>query len=224
MVYAGMVFTAMETDYFPRLSAVNQDVKKRNIIINRQIEVSLLLLSPMLVAFMVSLPLLLPLLYSNKFIPVTDMIRITIIAMYFRTIKLPIAYLTLARGNSKAYLFLEATYDVIVIILTVVGFTAFGLVGAGYAITLTCIIDVCIILLFTYYKYRYVISIPVIKYFLIQFPIGIAAMLTMFIDNTAAYWIIGIILICTSTFISLKILQGKTSLWNKLMSKFKSYN
>ena len=147
-----MVFTAMETDYFPRQSAVNQDVKKRNIIINRQIEVSLLLLSPMLVAFMVSLPLLLPLLYSNKFIPVTDMIRITIKAMYFRTIKLPIAYLTLARGNSKAYLFLEATYDVIVIILTVVGFTAFGLVGAGYAITLTCIIDVCIILLITYYK------------------------------------------------------------------------
>lgn len=224
MVYAGMVFTAMETDFFPRLSAVNTDIKKRNIIINRQIEVSLLLLSPMLVTFIISLPILLPLLYSNKFIPIIDMMRITIIAMYFRTIKLPIAYLTLARGDSKAYLFLEASYDTIVIILTIIGFTFYGLVGSGYAITTTCIIDVCIIILFTYYKYKYVISIPVIKSFLIQFPIGIVAMLTMFIDNKIAYWTIGIILIFTSSIISIKILQSKTSLWNKLISKFKSTN
>lgn len=152
------------------------------------------------------------------------MMRITIIAMYFRTIKLPIAYLTLARGDSKAYLFLEASYDTIVIILTIIGFTFYGLVGSGYAITTTCIIDVCIIILFTYHKYKYVISMPVIRYFLIQFPIGIVAMLTMFIDNKIAYWTIGIILIFTSSIISIKILQGKTSLWNKLISKFKSTN
>jgi O-antigen/teichoic acid export membrane protein len=224
MVYAGMVFTAMETDFFPRISAVNHDVRKRNIIINRQIEVSLLLLSPMLVAFIISLPLLLPLLYSNKFLPIIDMMRITIIAMYFRTIKLPIAYLTLARGDSKAYLFLEAAYDTIVIILTIIGFTNYGLIGSGCAITATCIIDVCIIMVFTYRRYRYVVSLPVIKYFLIQFPIGLIATLTLFINNSFAYWTVGIILTGTSTFISIKILQGKTSLWNKLMSKIKSTN
>ena len=48
MVYAGMVFSAMETDYFPRLSGVNSLRFTFNQIVNRQIEVTLLLISPLL--------------------------------------------------------------------------------------------------------------------------------------------------------------------------------
>ena len=70
MVYAGMVFSAMETDFFPRLSAVNKDIAASNMTINRQIEVSLLILSPMLVALIIALPIIIPLLYSGKFMPV----------------------------------------------------------------------------------------------------------------------------------------------------------
>ena len=49
ITYAGMVFSAMETDFFPRLSAVNHDIAATNEMVNRQMEVSLLILSPMLV-------------------------------------------------------------------------------------------------------------------------------------------------------------------------------
>ena len=55
ITYAGMVFSAMESDYFPRLSAVNKDIKATNETVNKQTEVSLLLLSPMLVALMMLL-------------------------------------------------------------------------------------------------------------------------------------------------------------------------
>ena len=48
ITYAGMVFSAMETDYFPRLSAVNHDIEATNMTVNRQMEVSLLILAPML--------------------------------------------------------------------------------------------------------------------------------------------------------------------------------
>ena len=41
ITYAGMVFSAMETDYFPRLSAVSKDVAATNETVNRQMEVSL---------------------------------------------------------------------------------------------------------------------------------------------------------------------------------------
>ena len=43
MTYAGMVFSAMETDFFPRLSAVHDNVENQNQTVNQQIEVSLLL-------------------------------------------------------------------------------------------------------------------------------------------------------------------------------------
>ena len=62
ITYAGMVFSAMETDYFPRLSGVHQDIAATNDCVNRQMEVSLLLLSPMLAGLIIALPILIPLL------------------------------------------------------------------------------------------------------------------------------------------------------------------
>ena len=50
VTYAGMVFSAMETDFFPRLSGVSSDIKATNDTVNKQMEVSLLLLSPMLMS------------------------------------------------------------------------------------------------------------------------------------------------------------------------------
>ncbi|MGM9705877.1 MAG: oligosaccharide flippase family protein [Prevotella sp.] len=220
MTYAGMVFSAMETDFFPRLSAVNGEITKSNTIVNNQIEVSLLLIAPMLVTFIIGLPVILPLLYSKSFMPVSDMMKITIIAMYFRVIKLPIAYTTLARGDSGAYLLLEGLYDIIVVILTVIGFTHMGLVGAGLAMTITTIIDLCIVIGFTHYKYKYVISTSVIKYLSLQLPVGLMAFAASFIVNALVYWLIGGALVLISTLISIRILQSKVSLWNKLVSRF----
>ena len=97
-----MVFSAMETDYFPRLSALNHDVEAVNITVNRQIEVSVLLLSPMLAMFIISLPVLLPLLYSGRFIPVVAMAQVAVFSMYIKSVSLPVAYITLAKGDSVA--------------------------------------------------------------------------------------------------------------------------
>ena len=58
ITYAGMVFSAMDTDYFPRLSAAANDTRAIQIIANRQIEMSLLLVSPMLAALIVLLPII----------------------------------------------------------------------------------------------------------------------------------------------------------------------
>ena len=107
ITYAGMVFSAMESDYFPLLSGVQHDVAATNECVNRQMEVSLLLLSPMLAALIVFLPLLVPLLFSPKFLPITGMAQVAALAMYMKVLTLPVAYITLARGRSLAYLFLS---------------------------------------------------------------------------------------------------------------------
>lgn len=52
VVYGGLVFSAMETDYFPRLSAIKDGCRAELAdVVNKQIEVSLILVSPMLVVF-----------------------------------------------------------------------------------------------------------------------------------------------------------------------------
>jgi O-antigen/teichoic acid export membrane protein len=129
MTYAGMVFSAMETDYFPRLSAIKDFGERLNQTVNHQVEVSLLLVAPMLSFFIVLLPILLPLLYSGKFMPVIDMIRVTVLAMYFRAMTLPVEYISLSRSDSNSYLLLEALYDICFAALVILGFRYMGLLG-----------------------------------------------------------------------------------------------
>ena len=221
MTYAGMVFSAMETDFFPRLSAVATDISAANTLVNRQVEVSLLLIAPLLVFFTISLPILMPLLYSGKFTPVVGMMQITVLAMYFRALKLPVAYLPLAKGDSRSYLLLEGIYDVMLVCLVMFCFRRWGLVGCGVAITVAGLLDFILIHVYTHWKYGYCISRRVRRSAFMQLPFGVLAFLVTFIKNPFLYWGLGILLGLLSLWVSVHILRKKTHLWNSLMARFK---
>ena len=224
MVYAGMVFSAMETDFFPRLSAVNNDLAERNATVNRQIEVSVLLISPLLVLFSIGMPIILPLLYSHKFIPAVEMMQITVLAMYVRAVKLPVAYISLSRGDSKTYLSIEALYDVLIVVMTVLGFNFYGLEGAGAALTLAGFFEYAVLLIVTRQRYGYHVSRKAMHCFMVQFPIGIAAFVVTMACNGIIYWITGILLFVISLVFSLHILRRKVSLWNGIKARFGRHN
>lgn len=220
MTYAGLVFSAMETDYFPRLSSIRGVGMELNQCVNHQIEVSLLLVSPLLVFFMIGLPVLLPFFYSGKFLPVAGMMRFAILAMYLRAIVLPIEYLTLAKGHSRAYLFLEAVYDVLIVLLVVAGYHWLSLTGTGLAILLAGIINLVVVLLVAHYKYQYRLSHLVRRYALIQLPLGVAAYLATVWLYGWSYWLVGSLLALASMAVTLQILHSKTHLWASLKKYF----
>ena len=190
MTYAGVAFSSLESDYFPRLSASNKHHTTTNTVVNRQIEVSLLLVSMG-------------------------------IAIYFRAIKLPMAYLPLAKGDSYSYLLLEAIYDILLVVAVVFAFRWWGLTGCGIAITAVGILDFLIILFYTRWRYGYHISKPVLLYASIQLPFGILAYLVTLVSQPWVYWTAGILIGLVSTAVSLHILRQKTNLWESLTAKVK---
>lgn len=220
MTYAGMVFSAMETEYFPRLSSIQGVGAELNETVNSQIEVCLLLLSPLLVAFITSLPLLLPLLYSGKFLPVIGMMQVMVIAMFLRAMELPISYLPLAKGDSRSYLLMEACYDVVVVILVIGGYKLSGFTGAGIGITLAALFDLLMLCLYMHWRYKYQISHNVWRYGAIQLPIVIASYLVTFIGTEWIYWSLGSLLTLASTALSLHILSSETHILKSLKAKF----
>lgn len=219
MTYASVVFSSMESDFFPRLSANHRYATTANTVVNRQIEVSLLLVSPLLVFFTIALPVLLPLLYSGKFAPVIGMMQVMVLAMYFRAIKLPMAYLPLAKGDSYSYLLLEGIYDILLVVAVIAAFQWWGLTGCGIAITTVGILDFIIILIYTGYRYGYHISAQVVGYAAIQLPFGLMAYLVTFVRVPWLYWTLGIAIGLASTAVSLHILRQKTNLWESLTAK-----
>lgn len=219
MTYAAMVFQAMETDYYPRLSSIKGIGEKLNLVVNRQVEVSLLLVSPLLVLFLVGLPILLPLLYSGKFLPVMGMMKLAILAMYVRAVVLPIEYIALSKGDSKAYLLQELVYDAIVVVCVTVGYHIYGLVGTGVGLLFSGIIGLLFDLIFCRIKYKFHLSRNVILYGAIHVPIGLCTYLMSLSIHGFLYWLLGILLIVASFAVTIQILHSKSHLWESLMAK-----
>jgi len=223
VTYAGMVFSAMETDYFPRLSAVNTDIAATNETVNKQMEVSLLIAAPMLVALIIFLPVLIPLFFSSKFLPVVAMTQAAGVAMFFKAVTLPAAYITLARGYSVMYLLLESAYFVVFALLIIVGYQHLGLVGTGIAITVANIFDFVMIHAVARWRYHYRMSTSVMKYSAIHVLIGLLAYFTTVAVSGYAYWVLGVGLTALSTLFSVVILHQKTHLWARLKQKYFSF-
>lgn len=190
--------------------------------VNKQIEVSLLLVSPLLAAFILGSPLILRLLFSAKFLPVVGMMKIALMAMYFRAITLPMEYISLSKGDSKVYLFLEAFYDVMLIALVILGFKIWALEGTGIALVFLGLINLIVVLSFMRYRYHYSPSRPVVVYFVVQILLGIFTYWASCLENPIISWGIGGLACLGSLAFSLKVLHSKTKLWNSLMLKIKS--
>ena len=206
VTYAGMVFSAMETDYFPRLSAVNHDNAAVAFTANRQIEVSMLILSPMI--------------YSGKFAPVVGMAQIAVLSMYARVVMIPIAYITLAKGHSRAYIATEGLSALVLVAATVACFGRWGLAGAGAAILISNTLDLAVILVYAGVRYGFRLSRQVVACAAVHIPVGVAAYAATCAPDAWLRIGGGAAAFALSLALSLRTLYKKTSLWNKLKEKF----
>jgi O-antigen/teichoic acid export membrane protein len=221
MTYGGMVFAAMETDFFPRLSGVRQCGSDFNNIVNRQMEVSVLLISPLLAVLITMLPILVPLLFSQKFMPMIPLAQVLVAAMYLRALRLPMSYIPLSRGEARSYLLMEGIYDVVEVVTVIFAYLVFGLQATAFALVLTAVIDFFVLFFYMRHRYGYIMSRPVMKYSAVQFAIGFALYMLMFFAGSLIYWTVGALLCVLSIVVSLHVLHSKTGLWASLVRRFK---
>lgn len=219
VTYSGLVFSAMETDYFPRLSGIVGLGPQLNLTVNRQIEVSLLIVSPMLVLFVLVLPVLLPLFFSERFLPVIGMMRLATVAMYFRAVSMPIEYIALSRGDSPVYLIQEGFYAVCVVVAVILGYRIGGLTGTGWGLLAVSVLNAIFIVSYAHGRYHYRLSSDVLSCLFRQMPLGVAAALVLLCSSSFWAILVGIMLFVVSFALSLYQLRSKTALWDRLMEK-----
>ena len=152
--YAGMVFVALEADYFPRLSSVNHDKERMNKTINQQIDVCLLVLTPLLILYLLFLPTVIRLQFGESFMSILDMSVCACFYTFFKALSLPLGYSTLAKGDSVVFLVLELSYNILFGVLIWWLYNAYGLTGAGIALSVGALYDVIIALLVCGFRYK----------------------------------------------------------------------
>lgn len=223
VVYAGMIFSVMESDYYPRLSAIVGARKdkvvqeSRNLTVNRQLEMNVLLIGPIVSVMILCLPLIIRILYSSEFSGILRMTQIAAVGMLFKAVYLPIEYLPLSRGESRVFFFQESFCVILLIVGELAGYQAFstcgrdmlpvalqglagdGLFGLGLGITMAYMVESLAVSLFCRLYYGYRMSRKALGYALYHFLILLLVSGMAIVDGTSVLYFVLAILLCLAS-------------------------
>lgn len=222
--YTGLVFNAMSTDYFPRLSAVAHSNLLCKQTMNQQAEIAILILAPILVIFLVFINWAIILLYSKQFVAINDMIYWASLGMFFKASSWSISFILIAKGASKLFFYNELIGNVYMLALNLIGFHFWGLTGMGISFMIGFVLYFIQVFIISKIRYNFSFIPAFYKIFIIQFFIAICSFVAVkFLSSPYSYFI-GLVLIFISTsysYIELDKRVGIKSLLSNLSQKIR---
>lgn len=209
--YVGLIFIAMAKDYYPRLSKISHDKVAFRETINSQAEISIILLLPIVVLFIVFAKPIVILLYSESFIAIEGLIFWSIAAIVIKALAWSLSYSILARGDSKLFFRTEIVAVVYGFILNVLGYYWFGLTGLGISYFLKYTFYLIQLFCVTRSHYKFAFGRKAVFLTLIAMSMVIFALLSKIIPNIIISYGIGVVIVVCSLFYSYKELNKRVS-------------
>lgn len=217
-VYTSMVLSAMGTDYYPRLSGVIENKSKTNLTVNQQAEIAILILAPLMALFIIFIKWGIILVYSSKFLQVTEMIQWAALGILFKATGWSMGFIFLAKGDSKVVFWNSLGYRVYFFLLNILGYKYFGLTGLGISFLIAFILGFIQNLIVTSILYGFKFEREFGIIFGLQFTIVLLCFLTIQIFKAPWIYLIGLIFIIISILYSLNELDKRLDL--KAIFKF----
>lgn len=217
--YVGLIFNAISTDYYPRLAAVNKDNMKCREIVSQQGEIATMILAPMLTVCLLYMPIMLRLLYSDKFLPANDFLIWSCVGMMFKLSSWLISFQFIAKAESKLFIINESTACVYSLLLSIIGYKLYGLTGLGIAFALKFIIYFIQVYIIANRRYGFMFSTDFIKGYSLQllFVAGMLIVVLCF-DNWYKY-LIGSLIMLVSIVLALRSLNQRIDLLNYIKNR-----
>ena len=132
-MFVNFVLGAMGADYYPRLASLAHDKVAMNRLVNEQTEIGLLLAIPGLLATLALAPLIVRIFYTIEFLPAVELLQWFILGCLGRVITWPMSMLMLALKESRKYILIESSFQLLHLAFIAAGLVLFGLKGAAIA-------------------------------------------------------------------------------------------
>jgi len=211
--YVGIIFTAMSSDYFPRLAAVNQDNEKVRNIVLHQAMIAVLLITPIIVIFIAFSPLIIKILFTEKFLLIVPMVNFGIIGMLFKAVSWSMGYILIAKGDSRMFLKTSFGFNTLFLGLMILGYYLDGLSGLGISFLIYYFLHFFILKIITFKRYEFHFNADFQKLFLICICLTAFTVFATCIENIATKFIILALLILISVVFSLFQLNKKAGVF-----------
>ena len=219
--YVGIIFNAMGTDYFPRLSEIANDITKLRKTVLEQATVAILLITPIIVVFLACAPFIIVILYSHEFSPIVAMVTWGILGMIFKAVSWSMGYMIIAKGDSKVFIKTAIGFNTILLSINIIGYHFGGLEGVGISFFIYYIIHFIAIRIITYYRYDFYFEKGFYKIFTFTVIMCFLAFSITFIPSSILKNSLMIGLIVVSCWYSYKELDKKIGVKDYLAGIFK---
>lgn len=210
--YFGIIFASMTMDYYPKLSSACNDNDKIQKIVNQQIEVALLLVTPFVILMYAFAKMVLNILYSSAFEQVEMIFVFGLLTVIFKAVILQLGFVVLVKDDKKQYFFQELLGYLVNIGFSVLLYHWLGLMGLGLALFINYAFSTTYTYYFIHKKYDFRFEKEVIIIFLISIFLASSACAVSFYGNGALQKIILGVLILVSITYSIRAIDKKTDL------------
>lgn len=207
--YVGIIFSSLALDYFPRLAAAGSDNAKSNLVINRQLEIVLLIIIPLVLLLILSTPSLIKIFLTDKFLVITKLMRWLGFGVIIQAISFPLSYIFIAKEKKRTYIWIEVVLtNVLWLTCSILFYFFFGLIGLGISLVVRSSIDVIVVFSICKNTLSYSITPETLRILIYSLTIGILGFVISFIDNLYSNLLL-ILLLLLSSFISLFLLRKR---------------
>ena len=134
--YLGIIFTIMSTDYLPDLSTKIHDKKLYTDLFNKQLIFGMMLIIPLVCAFLLFNKWIIILLFNSKFKGAELLIAWSVLGMFFKLISWTQSFIILSKGDNKRFALHEITSIIVTTIITILLYNKYGLHGMGIGFTI----------------------------------------------------------------------------------------
>lgn len=131
--YAGLVFTAIVMEYYPRLSSVVRSKMRVSAYVGHEMIVCVLVVMAVATAFMAVDDIAIKILYDSDFTVVTPYVSWALVGTVLRAASWCLSITIIARGDGKTYLVTEGISAAMFVVLSFSGWELNGLEGLGLA-------------------------------------------------------------------------------------------
>lgn len=191
--YFGIIVTSLAMDYYPRVSAVNNDNVKVADEYNKQTQIGLLCILPLASIFVYLAPIIIKLLYTSEFTSVIQFVDYAIIGAVFAVVAECLRIILVAKQFAKLYAAISLILKAILLPLYMVMFVNFNLLGLGIAYLIDNFVQVATYSLLNKRRYSIILSVESISLLAITIISIILMHLVRIIPNTTLSLIAGAI-------------------------------
>lgn len=210
--YFGIVVTALMTDYYPRIAAINHDDKAIAEELNKQSIVSLVLCSPMFITFMVLMPFFIKFLYTDSFLPAVDFVKWSIYFSLITVCSNQVDMILIAKCETKVFLTIAVIFRMIQLILTVCLYSNLGLEGLGITYLVMGLLHVIVMCITVYYLYKIRFNNKFLKVASVVLLLAVFSSLVQGSTEGITYYVLSSILLALSIIYSYNIIKKQMQL------------